>query len=572
MKRVFIFINLACIFFFNAAFAGETFQYTIHGIEGEMLSNVISRLEVEREAYGGQADKKTFLHFYEHIPVVIQKALEPYGYFKPAIRQSLKRKGLDWFAYFDISRGPAIRIASVRLSISGPGKNEKEMQTYLKTFPLKAGDRFRADLYQNAKEDFFKVTNRFGYIKAYLAQNKVIIDLKSYTVKIIMDFKTGDQFYFGEVNVEQGPYAEQFLKRFIDFKDHTPFSTQALLTLQQEMANTYYFQQVNINPDFENIKNHRIPINLSVTAPKAKKFSLGIGYGTYTGVRFTSGLSLRRIGQAGQHLDAQLKLSQILSGIALKYYLPGQNPLTDQWLWGANYQVFHPKNGKSKSMTLSAGFNKKIHLIEANANLNYLVDRYKVENVANTNEQISKLLYPSLNLSYVSSDDPLNPRVGQSLYFNLQGASDDLLSSTHFIQGRVRGKYLISPTSFSRLLFRGDLGYTASANIKQLPLSMRYFAGGINSIRGYPDSSIGPGKYLVTASIEYQNHLFGNWDGALFYDIGNAMNHWGETLNRGEGAGIIYRSLLGPIKLYVGRAMSKPGHPYDIELSIGPEF
>lgn len=215
---------------------------------------------------------------------------------------------------------------------------------------------------------------------------------------------------------------------------------------------------------------------------------------------------------------------------------------------------------------------KKFHLIEANANLNYLVDRYKVENVANTNEQISKLLYPSLNLSYVSSDDPLNPRVGQSLYFNLQGASDDLLSSTHFIQGRVRGKYLISPTSFSRLLFRGDLGYTASANIKQLPLSMRYFAGGINSIRGYPDSSIGPGKYLVTASIEYQNHLFGNWDGALFYDIGNAMNHWGETLNRGEGAGIIYRSLLGPIKLYVGRAMSKPGHPYDIELSIGPEF
>lgn len=154
----------------------------------------------------------------------------------------------------------------------------------------------------------------------------------------------------------------------------------------------------------------------------------------------------------------------------------------------------------------------------------------------------------------------------------MQGASSNILSSTSFLQGELKGKLFMTPFSFAHLILRGDLGYTVVNDLNDLPLSMRFFAGGMTTIRGYSDSSIGPGKYLGVASIEYRNHLAYDFSGAVFYDMGTATNHFGTPLSRGAGVGLIYESIVGPIKLYAARALSKKGHPYQIEFSLGPEF
>ncbi len=136
----------------------------------------------------------------------------------------------------------------------------------------------------------------------------------------------------------------------------------------------------------------------------------------------------------------------------------------------------------------------------------------------------------------------------------------------------MKGKYIFSPTNNSRVIFRGDWGYTVVDNLNQLPLSMRYFAGGIGSVRGYPYSSIGPGKYLQVGSAEFQHKIIGDWHGAVFYDVGNASNEFNSNFKRGDGLGLIYQSFIGPIKLYVGRGLSNPGKPLTVEFSIGPDF
>jgi len=147
------------------------------------------------------------------------------------------------------------------------------------------------------------------------------------------------------------------------------------------------------------------------------------------------------------------------------------------------------------------------------------------------------------------------------------------------LQGEVQGKLFMTPFSFAHIILRGDLGYTVVNDLNDLPLSMRFFAGGMTTIRGFPDSSIGPGKYLGVASVEYRNHIAYDISGAVFYDIGTATNHFGGSsngdgpqLNRGAGVGLVYESVVGPIKVYAARALSKEGHPYQIEISMGPEF
>ena len=134
------------------------------------------------------------------------------------------------------------------------------------------------------------------------------------------------------------------------------------------------------------------------------------------------------------------------------------------------------------------------------------------------------------------------------------------------------GKLFMTPFDFAHIIMRGDFGYTVVRDLNDLPLSMRFFAGGMNSVRGYPEVWIGPGKYLGVASIEYRNHIAYDISGAIFYDVGTATNHFGSGLYRGAGVGLVYESPLGPIKLYIARAMNKRGHPRSVEFSMGPEF
>ncbi len=76
-------------------------------------------------------------------------------------------------------------------------------------------------------------------------------------------------------------------------------------------------------------------------------------------------------------------------------------------------------------------------------------------------------------------------------------------------------------------------------NASVIPYERRYFAGGANSVRGWSESTLGPGAYQRDASLgrgrdynqmgdikidlnwEYRFKMFGKLDGALFADAGN---------------------------------------------------
>ncbi len=76
-----------------------------------------------------------------------------------------------------------------------------------------------------------------------------------------------------------------------------------------------------------------------------------------------------------------------------------------------------------------------------------------------------------------------------------------------------------SPTDDSRVILRTDLGYTAVHDFNDLPLSLRFYAGGSQSVRGYEYQALGlpdGGRYLVVGSAEYQHQIYGNWNAAVF--------------------------------------------------------
>lgn len=556
----------------GVALAAASLHFTVTSPNADVNKNVQTRLEIESKTLGGNPSPADIKEFYIHSTGIVKDAVSPYGYFNPDVTSSLTQQGGQWSAAYRINLGRPVIIKEVDLQLTGPGNRNPALQGYIHHFPVQVNAIFTADTYNQAKDHWLEIANNQGFIKAEYTSSRVAVNTKTLTARVTLHLTTNERYYFGHLLFNDTPYSDEFLQRFDVFKRNAPFSSNRLIHYQQRMNESPFFNQVIVIPDFQHeTADRHIPVHVSVSTPKSHVYTAGVGYGTFTGPRMTAGVKFRRLTDTGQSLDAQVKLSSVLSGLAFKYSIPGRQPLNETWLIGANYQAFKPKTGQSNSRSIMGGYQYKSERWERLINLNYLLERYSL-NTNNLPATNSETLYPSLNINYVKADNPISPEFGKSLNLNLQGASENILSSNSFLQGEIKGKYFTTPFSFAHLILRGDIGYTVVHDLNDMPFSLRYFAGGINSIRGFPDSSIGPGKYLGIASAEYRNHIVGDLDAAVFYDIGNATNHIGDPFNRGAGVGAVYESMVGPVKIYFARAISKKGHPYQIEFSLGPEF
>ena len=126
---------------------------------------------------------------------------------------------------------------------------------------------------------------------------------------------------------------------------------------------------------------------------------------------------------------------------------------------------------------------------------------------------------------------------------------------------------------------RSELGATQVNDFEELPTSLRYFAGGDNSVRGYDYKSLGPmkdgkvvgGNNLWVNSIEYDYLVRPTWAVAAFYDIGNAADDFHLTLARGTGLGIRWISPIGPVRVDIARALDFP-NGWHLHVSMGPDL
>jgi translocation and assembly module TamA len=132
------------------------------------------------------------------------------------------------------------------------------------------------------------------------------------------------------------------------------------------------------------------------------------------------------------------------------------------------------------------------------------------------------------------------------------------------------------------------MGYSAisllDGDFHDLPPSIRFFAGGDRSVRGYDYQSLGPknlegqvigGKHLVVGSLEYEHKIpyLDKWSLATFYDVGNAFNNFAEPrLKHGAGLGLRWLSPVGLIRIDVATALSENNYPLRLHITIGPDL
>jgi translocation and assembly module TamA len=160
---------------------------------------------------------------------------------------------------------------------------------------------------------------------------------------------------------------------------------------------------------------------------------------------------------------------------------------------------------------------------------------------------------------------------------------EGLISDTSFAQIYGHTKWVFGLWSGARLLTRVEAGFTAIDELDTLPASVRFFAGGDTSVRGYAYKSLGPtdplgnvvgGENLLVGSIEFDQKIAESWAVAAFIDSGNAYDEVKDfNTATGVGIGIRWFSPLGPIRIDVAVPLEKDApDDYRFHITLGPDL
>lgn len=541
--------------------------YQIQGLNPDLMSPVQNHLDRSLQTLV-HPSTEAVQFWYQHSVSDIKQTLEAYGYFKPSINHSLKKIDARWNVNYQIFVGPPLKITTLKISIEDTEQDPKIIKL-IANFPLHRGDTFRSEAYEDAKQKLLAKLVAEGYLSAYFSKHTILINRQAYTAKLILTLNTGPRYYFGPITFQQSILNNSLLQRYIPFKSGDPYSSTQLLKLQANLDKSGYFQNVSIPDSQINKKNQNLPVTFILTPRPSQQYTAGVGYGTDVGMRGTLGWESRYLNKAGHRLSIFSQLSKVQNSLQTTYIIPGKHPNTDNY--NINFAIVKKKLTQVTTTLQQLGIGSvgKWKGWKRNLFLNYQIERFNYLNRPKTN---SHLLTPGINLSYNKFDNPLFAHHGYQLDFRLQGADQNLLSNTSFLQTEVQGKYILSWDDKSRLLFRGDVGYTLTSNLANFPPSLLFYAGGSQSVRGYAYQSLGPARYLMTGSIEYQHQLINNFYGAIFFDAGNAVNKFTINLQKGSGLGLVWASPLGPMEVTAGKALDLPGHPIRFQFTMGFDF
>jgi len=579
VKRYSLLLILAVIIMATPSlFAAPTVDVEVTGLDTKLRDNVLLILDIEQQNKHESLTDTHIRTLHNKAPSQIKTALQPFGYYKPVIDSKLEKQSDEtWRAVYTIDAGSPIPIRQFDFKLVGAAENDSAFTTLIKNLPLAEGKPLNHTLYETIKQDLSTTASERGYFDAKLKENKVTINLESYGANVVLHFDSGQRYQFGDVTFSEPVLRPAIMQRYVPFKKGEPYTIDALLSLQQALIDSDIFNSVEVHTRQKQAQDAIIPIDVTVEPRKRHKYTLGAGYGTDTGARGKIGWEVPRINDRGHRFSSELRVSQIADSIVGKYHIPLKNPRTNELVFQAGYNRDTTDTSESYKRFAGTSLSQARGQWREVWSISFEKERFTIADQRNQ----STLLIPGANWTRVWAQDRINSRKGTRFDLTIRGATEQLLSDNDFLQASTAIKTILPLGSNARLITKVLLAGTDAPDFNALPSSLRFFAGGAQSVRGYRYQSLGPqddngdvlgGRYLAVASLELEHRIIDKWSAAVFFDTGNAIDALSDPLERGAGLGIRWRSPIGPIRIDFASAISRDNKPWRLHINIGPDL
>jgi translocation and assembly module TamA len=517
---------------------------------------------------------------YRRADAEIRQALEVYGYYAPTIDKTLGRAGNCWQANFTIKRGPRVRIRSLKLAIAGPGADDRILAGEGARPDFAVGDGLNQRAYDAYKVSLASLARRRGYFDGRFMRSVIDVHPKQLAADIHIDYDSGKRYRFGPVEFEQAVVAPELVARFVEFAEGEPYDADQINDLYTALLASGYFQNVEVRTTPRPGPEPDVLVTVTLTPGKSRTWTTGVGYATDTGAKFRLDYRNQRLNDRGHQFEFNSQVSEVLGGGAVSYRFP-DGERRDEWFSiNMGYKYDNPEDSRSDEFRLGL---QQIRRRGGNWRetrfVDYIHENYRIGEERDT----SDLIVPGISWA----EQPLlltgRPRYGKRLNLKLSGTDEWLGSDTAFVQVETGGKLILPLGANARLLTRVEAGWTIKDDFSDLPFSVRYFAGGDGSVRGYDYKSLGPvdtdgnvigGANKLVGSLEFDAQVFGNWSAAVFVDSGNAFNSFSDmSLKTSVGAGIRWYSPLGPVRFDIGVPLDNDApDSWRIHISLGPDL
>ncbi len=572
---------LSCLLWVSAVSADTQntgINVEVSGVTDTINKSIMDGLSIQRQRKSERLSERLVNRLHQSAQAEIRQTLTVYGYYNPIITADLQQTAENqWLASYQIEVGEPVRITDLQIAISGAGEQDVAFQDLLADFPLKIDNRLRHARYESAKKQILRLAAERGFFDGKFTCNKVEVNTDKNTATICLKYQSGDRYRFGDIQYPNTVVSKDLLSRLTPFKAGDVYRADKVLELRNNLNNSGYFEEINARTLIDKRSEGLVPVEIIVTADKKHRYSAGLGYGTDTGVRTGLGWQNRYVNDRGHRLSADMRLSEIINRVGADYQMPFWSENIQQVGVNADYLQQNTDTSDSRSYTLGTYYQRQRWGWEETGSLKLLQEDF---DIADDSDSVL-LLIPGITMARTWADDSIYTRKGGRFSATLSGASESLLSDVSFAQVILRSKYIQSLTETSRVITRAQVGATSVSDFNQLPSSLRFFAGGDNSIRGFDYQSLGPendedevvgGRYLAVASIEYENMFLGNWGGAVFTDFGNAFNDWSDPFEYSIGFGVRWRSPVGLIRVDIAQGISDEDKPIGLHIVIGPDL
>ncbi|QQE87059.1 autotransporter assembly complex protein TamA [Azotobacter chroococcum] len=573
--RVFIYTGtfLGLLLCASAVFAQARLEVQVEPASASLRTNI--------EGYVGELgerDEQALRRLAPAAEAQARSAAEALGYYHTQISSEV-RPGDPPTLILHVIPGEPVRLRRVDIRIEGPAAQFEAFRVP-QSRGLRPGAQLNHGRYESAKKLIQNQASRFGFFAGRFTRQRLFVDPAAGVADIELVYVSGPRYRLGEVVFEgETPFEDAFMRRMVPFEAGAPYDSELIARLQQNLQARGYFEGVRVDASPEGVNGQVVPVLVQLQMRKPRSFGIGAGFSTDVGPRGRLNWTRHWGNSQGHSYGAEMELSQPKQNVGFWYDIPLDPPMTDKLRFVGGYQFEELADTDTRSRLLKVG--PEWHRRLDNGwqqvfSLKWQREEYRY----GSDNGLSTLLLPGVAYSYLNSDHPLDPSRGYRLQVEMAAASEGLLSDANLLYSSAMLKGLTTLAGRHRLLGRLQFGGNFTDEYATVPPSLRFFAGGDQSVRGYEYQTLSPtnsdgdhigGRYMIAGSLEYQYALRDKWRIATFIDQGNAFNSkTSPDLKTGMGFGVRWVSPVGPLRVDVAHGLDDGS--FRLHFSMGPEL
>ncbi len=512
----------------------------------------------------------------------------------------------DIYITVNVTEGEKYTISEVKLA-GDTIVPDAEIQQLI---TVKKGDTFsREKITESSKAISDRLSND-GY--AFSNVNPVPeVNKEQHTAAFTFFVDPGKRVYVRRINIAGNTRTrDEVLRREVRQLESAWYASDKINRSKERLVRTDFFSDVNVETPAVPGTTDQVDLNISVTEKSTGSVQFGAGLSSSEGVVFGITVNQNNFLGTGNRVSAQVNTGKVNTTYSLSYTDPyftpdGVSRGFDVYRRDVNTSSLSVATYNTSSY--GGGVRFGIPLNERDGiNFGLAADFTSIDLTADSPTQY-KSFCGTGNLSCTSNSIVASGGwahdTRDSIMFTNNGVLQKLSAEVslpvldlNYYKLDYKQAWFKNVYKDYTFMLNGEIGYANSYGNKNYPFFKNYFLGGVNSVRGYDNGSLGP-KGVDTSGNDYSlggtKRLLGNAELFLpvpglkdskqfrlsaFVDGGNV---WDEdsSYNLGDlrystGLGISWLSPFGPLKLIYAKPLNSKSTDttQSIQFQLGSQF